>query len=228
MRKLAVSAAVSAAVVLTLPLAPSAAAAVLDFNYATTPLATSDQAGLGPLLPVGNGGWISQTYGDVAGLVDASYRYINTSGQAITSLQTYVSGYDELQYVAWTGSSGGGDRAQVELASVNGSIVSLNSFRLGSWASTSGRPESVRVFEIGNTTPIYTFNGAIGVNNLSNLFTLNLQSTSGFIIEWTSPWWTAIDDINSTAAPIPEPGTYGLMALGLLTVAAAAKRRGAR
>ncbi|MCE2915368.1 MAG: hypothetical protein LW768_07395, partial [Rubrivivax sp.] len=55
-------------------LAPSGHAGVLDFNYTQTQLVTSASNGLGPLLALGNGGWISQAYGDVAGLVDMSYR----------------------------------------------------------------------------------------------------------------------------------------------------------
>lgn len=177
-------------------------ATVLDFNYTTTQLATGDQFGNGALLPLGSSGYISQSYGDVAGVLDVSYRYFNSSNQYTSSLQTWATGYDELQYVAWTGSSAGGDRAEVELASVNGSIVTLNSFRLGSWSSV-GKEETVRVFEIGNNTPIIDFTGLIGVNNLSNLFNINASSTSGFLIEWTNPWWTAIDSVEHTVVPVP-------------------------
>jgi hypothetical protein len=177
-------------------------AAVLDFNYHTTQVATSDQFGVGPFTQLGSAGWISQNYGDVAGLLDVSYRYFNSSNQHVSSLQTWEFNYDELEYVAWTGSNGGGDRAEVELASVNGSLVMLNSFRLGSW-STVGKEETVRVFEIGNNTPILDFTGLIGVNNLSNLFNINASSTSGFLIEWTNPWWTAIDSVEHTVVPVP-------------------------
>ncbi|MDO9093097.1 MAG: PEP-CTERM sorting domain-containing protein [Rubrivivax sp.] len=38
--------------------------------------------------------------------------------------------------------------------------------------------------------------------------------------------WVAVD--NLVFAPVPEPGTYGLMALGLLAVVGAAQRRGKR
>lgn len=218
---------VSIAALLTLAaMAPVAHAAVLDFNYSTTPLATSDQFGMGALLPVGSPGWISQTYGDVAGLVDASYRYFNSSNNFVASLQTWQTGYDELVFVAWFGSQSGGDRAEVELASVGGSVVTLSSFSLGSWAGAAGKEETVTVREIGGGV-IFSQTLMLGVNNLSSSFAINASSTSGFIIGWTSPWWTAIDNINSSAAPapIPEPGSWALMALGLAAVGALARRR---
>jgi hypothetical protein len=181
-------------------------AAVLDFNYNTTQIATSNNFGNGPLLPLGSGsGYISQSYGDVAGVLDVSYRYFNTSNQHVSSLAPYPSGYDELVQVAWgpASTSLGGDRAEVELASVNGNLVTLTSFRLGAWSSGSGKQESVRVFELGNTTPIFDFTGPIGVNNQSNLFEINANSNSGFLIQWSSPWWHAIDNVEHTVVPVP-------------------------
>jgi len=208
-------------------LAVSAHAAVLDFDYTAQAITTVDAAGLGPLQPVGSGGWISQAYGDVAGLVDVSYRYIDAGGLPVSSLQTWATGYDELVYVAWFGSGSGGDRAQVELASVGGSVVTLNGFSLGSWEGPAPvRVETVRVYEIGQATPVYEFIGTIGAGNLSNTFTFGaLQSASGFVVEWTSPWWTAIDNLDSSAAAVPEPGTWALLGLGLACVVGAARRR---
>lgn len=208
-------------------LAGSAQAAVLDFDYTAQAMVSADSGGLGPLQPVGSAGWISQAYGDVAGLVDVSYRYIDPNGQAVSSLQTWYNGYDELTYTAWYGSSSGGDRAQVELASVGGSTVTLNGFSLGSWEGTgAGRVETVRVYEIGQASPVYERTGGIGANNLSNSFTFStLQSSRGFVVEWTSPWWTAIDNLDSSAAPVPEPGTWALLGLGLCGVLGAARRR---
>jgi hypothetical protein len=157
--------------------------------------------------------------------VDVTYSYFapgsNTSSM---TLQTYGGGYDDLTYVAWNGSSSGGDLAQVSLASVGGSQVTLDSFDLGVWSGGRGVPETVRVFEIGQPAPVFTQSFSEN-NNLHHTFSLGLQSTTGFVIEWTSPWWVAIDNINSTAAPIPEPGAWALMLAGLVAVGAAARRR---
>jgi hypothetical protein len=181
--------------------------------------------GLGPLLPLNAGGWISQGYGDVAGLVDVSYRYFNPNGRLLSSLQTWIGGYDDLQYTAWTGLQSGGDFAEVELKSVNGSKVTLNGFSLGSWSgSTSGKEETVIVREIGGGD-VFNQTLFIGVGNKANSFAINATSTTGFVIRWTSPWWTAIDNIDSTAAPIPEPATYALMLAGLAAVGLVARRR---
>jgi hypothetical protein len=135
-----------------------------------------------------------------------------------------VSGYDDLSYVAWRGLQSGGDRAQVSLASVGGSQVTLDSFDLGIWSGGRGVPETVTVYEIGQATPVFTQQFSEN-NNIARTFSLGLTSKSGFVIEWTSPWWVAIDNISSSAAPIPEPGTWALMLAGMLAVGAAVRRR---
>ncbi len=201
-----------------------AQAAVLDFDYGTQAITTGDQMGLGALNNVGQSGWFSQGYGDVAGLVDVTYSYFQPGASTpFSSLLSYTTGYDDLVRPAWYGTSSAGDRAQVSLASVGGSVITLDSFDLGIWSSGRGVPETVTVYEIGNATPVFT--QQFSDNGLRHSFSLGLQSTSGFVIEWTSPWWVAIDNISSSAAPIPEPGTWALMLAGMLAVGAAVRRR---
>lgn len=205
----------------------SSQASVLDFKYTTQQIATSNVFGLGPLLDAGQVGYISQSYGDQAG-VDVSFRYYNTSGVYTSSLYTWTSGYDDLPFAAWTGSNGGGDKAQVELASVGGSSVTLNSFRLGSWESAgAGRTETVKVYELGVAIPVYVFSGLIGVNNVSNLFSFsNLTSTSGYLIEWSAPWWTAISAVNYDVVPssVPVPSAVWLFGSALAGIVARSRR----
>jgi hypothetical protein len=112
--------------------AVSAQAAVLDFDYMTEAITTVASSGIGDLNPVGNGGWYSQPYGDVAGLVDVTYSYFAPgSSTAGSSLASCATGYDDLVQVAWSGSfQSVGDRAQVSLASVNGSQITLDNFDL--------------------------------------------------------------------------------------------------
>ena len=217
MRKTLVSAALLGAL--------STHAAVLDFDYTSQAITTSDSLGLGEIRPISSPGtYYSQTYGDVVGLVDVTYSYFapgsNTSSQ---TLQTYSTGYDDLVYVAWWGAPAANDRAQVRLASVNGSEVTLDSFDLGIWSSGRGVPETVTVYEIGQPTPVFT--QQFSENNQHHTFSLGLKSTSGFVIEWTSPWWVAIDNISSSAAPIPEPGSWALMLAGAFAVGPAIRRR---
>ncbi|WP_445372388.1 hypothetical protein ACH518_07040 [Methylomonas sp. HW2-6] len=196
---------------------PASQASVLDFDYTTKQVASAgnDPFGLGPLLPVGSVGPINQSYGDQAG-VDVSYRYYDNTGKHTSSLRTWPGGYDELPFAAWNGNQSGGDKAEVELAAVGGSSVTLNSFRLGSWAGTPGKTETVKVYELGVAVPVYEFTGLIGVGNVSNLFSFNsLTSSSGYRIEWTSPWWTGIGAVDYGVSAVPLPGAVWLFGSAL-------------
>jgi hypothetical protein len=53
-------------------------------------MTTPDSMGLGPVNPAGSAGaWISQPYGDVAGLVDVTYSYFEPDRDVSSStLQT--------------------------------------------------------------------------------------------------------------------------------------------
>ena len=68
----------------------SAQAAALDFDDRTQAMTTPDSMGLGPVNPAGSArAWISQPYGNVAGLVDVTYSYFEPDRDVSSStLQT--------------------------------------------------------------------------------------------------------------------------------------------
>lgn len=175
--------------------APLAPAAVLDFDAAAF-----NQPG----------------YGDVPGLLDLSHAY--HLGAASGPLQWWDTGYDELRGVAWGPQQAAGTVGRISLVALDPSRpVVLGSFQLGSWeASGQGRTETVTVTRLGENSPAFSFTGVIGAGNLATLFTPQLSSSTGLVIEWTNPWWTAIDNLDvNLAAPVPEPGAAALMLLGL-------------
>ncbi len=173
-------------------------AAVLDFSDAST---------------------FNQQYGDVPGLLDASYTY--HLGDTSAELSWWDTGYDELRGVAWGPQPAEGTIGRITLTALDPARpVLLASFQLGSWeGSGSGRFETVTVTRVGESSPAFSFIGDIGVGNLSTLFTPQLSSAAGLVIEWTNPWWTAIDNIDvNLASTVPEPGSHPLMLLGGLAL----------
>jgi hypothetical protein len=187
-----------ALLVTALALPIGASAVVLDFDESTS-LST-------------------QGYGDIPGLLDVSHAYQN--GATVNPLSWWGAGYDDLVGVAWGPQQAAGTIGRLTLAALDASqAVRLGSFQIGSWESSGvGRIETVTVTRIGEATPAFSFTGVIGADNRANTFAPGITSASGVVIEWTNPWWTAIDNVSTGfAAAVPEPGTALLMPLGLLT-----------
>lgn len=159
----------------------------------------------------------SAQYGDIPGVLDVGYSYLATSG-ATGLLGWWGAGYDELNGVAWSTVSAPGTLARISLTPLGGQqSVHLQSLQLGSWEVTgAGRTETLNIYRIGNPVPAFSFSGTIGRNNLSTLFSPDLTSSTGLLIEWTNPWWTAIDNVRfDLPSAVPEPGAVWLMLLGL-------------
>jgi len=171
------------------------------------------------LLDFNNASDFNQQYGDTPGLLDVSYTYHlgATSGE----LAWWDSGYDELRGVAWGPQQADGSTGRISLVALDPAHpVLLGSFQLGSWEGFgSGRVETVTVTRIGASSPAFSFTGDIGVGNLSTLFTPQLSSATGLVIEWTNPWWTAIDNVDvNLATAVPEPGAAALLLAGGLAL----------
>ena len=153
-------------------------------------------------------------YGDQPGVLDVHHR-VTHLGANIDGLQWWASGYDDLSGVAWSPNNSAGTLAHLDLRGLDGQPLRMDGFRLGSWAGAEGRLETVTVTAIGSSAPAWQFTGLIGVGNLANSFDVGLQSTTGFSITWTNPWWTAIDDIRFQTSAVPEPGASWLLLTGL-------------
>ena len=172
---------------------------------------------------------IQQSYGDVAGIVDVSYIDVLNSG---TSLLWWSTNYNDLVDVAFAG-GGDGDgqsHARIEIKSLNGQAVTLNSMDFGAWFDTT-RDTHIRVTAMGGGPDLFSYDGPIGGGATThNSFAPSVSSASGIWIDWYSTAYNVgIDNVNfsiaGTAAPVPEPETYAMMLAGLGLLGLAARRR---
>ncbi|WP_294987254.1 FxDxF family PEP-CTERM protein [Sulfuritalea sp.] len=172
---------------------------------------------------------IQQSYGDVAGIVDVSYIDVLHPGN---SLLWWSTDYNDLVDVAFAngGDGDGQSHGRIEIKSLNGQAVTLNSMDFGAWPDAT-RNTHIRVTAMGGGPNLFSYDGAIGIGATThNSFAPSVSSANGVWIDWYSTAYNVgIDNVNfsigGNIAPVPEPETYAMMLAGLGLLGFAARRR---
>lgn len=192
----------------------SSHAAVLDFSGDICAAAAD---GTGPMIACVNGGNINQAYGDTAA-VNVQF----ADQPATQSMVFWNSGYSTLTKIAYSAS---GATPEITLTALGGNLLTLSSFDLGSWLNT---PRGSRLQVIDMATNVSLINtGPFNTGGLLvNSFTVNATSAVGFKINFgPDSFYVGIDNVVYSTSPVPELGTWALMAAGLAALAVKGRRR---
>jgi hypothetical protein len=177
--------------------------------------------GVGAFISCGNGGFVNQAHGDVAGQVDVSY--LDVDSATGDTLRWWASGYNTLPSALWASGNDDNSFARITLTPAAGQAITLEGLDLGSYNAPT-RPTTLRIFALGGATTI--FNGSVGSAAGPTHFTPMLSSSTGIVIEWeNSAYNVGINNISYSLAPVPEPETYALLLGGLAVVGWLARRR---
>ena len=210
--------------------AVSAQATTLDFGNGPTPPSICNEVGTDGTAPVTActaGRFVSQSYGDIDGVVDLSY----ASPQATvpTSLKWWDTLYNNLYGVLYAGVGGdSGSLARIEIkALAPDAVVTLSALDLGAYNQTTLNT-TVQVFAIGGGAPLFSFSGPVGNGPVSaTTLSVDVSAVGGLWLEWgDSAFNVGIDNIQYSVSSVPEPAPASLLlAGGLLGLRALHRRR---
>lgn len=184
----------------TLLASQPAMAATLDFSGFTT------------------GDPIPQTYGDISGVVNVAYRDLEGFGNSAetspnSTVVTWGDGYSGLSNVAY-----GFGHSEIAFQALNGSIVSLLGFQLGSWPNVD-RSSQVKIYNFDYSELLYDSGLVTVLGSQPYTFNFNFNRTDGFRLQFgPDSYNVGIDNVqySATATPVPTPALLpGLVGLGL-------------
>jgi hypothetical protein len=175
----------------------------------------------------GNYGGISQSYGDVAGIVNMSYESVDSGG---TSLLYFGSGYSELQGVVFALGSATNSHGRITLNAAPGQTISLLGFDLGAWRypSDTSRFTTLSV-KNGNSSQDYAQALEVSTTTSSHIGTTYFGAAGAgqtVTLEWKNDAFNVgLDNLHFSVTQVPEPETYALLLAGLGLLGAATRKK---
>ena len=172
------------------------------------------------------GGWIvavdvEETRLSLARSLGAAHAVLGADAPAVIAGITEGAGADVVLDLV-------GSQATIDLRPLAGDSVELQGFDLGAYPDAS-RGTTVTVRDLVTDAVLFSFNGNVGTlpANQATHFTLaGVSSANGLRIQWQdSAYNVGIDNINFSVGAVPEPGTWAMLAAGLLGLGAVARRR---
>lgn len=201
--------------------ANGAQAAVLDFN--TGSCAST----------CGDGTQIDQGFGDIAGVLDVSYRSLSGAGASSVDyefLYYWQGNYGDLQGVAWGGQNDAVGVAEITFSLLqSGQSISLDSLFTAGWPNVD-RSTDFRVYDLGYNL-VYS-SGSVTAPGQGHLtISPNITVNDGLRLQWGPSGYNAgVDQVNFTiggavTGGVPEPSAWALLILGFGLMGAAMRRR---
>jgi hypothetical protein len=199
-----------------------AQADVIDFNPAD-PVCNNSSTGNGGIVACGDYGYIAQSYGDVAGVLDVQYSAPRIEDR---TLRWWDANYNNLGGVAWADNNDPDSKGRIDLVPLNGQGVMLTHFDLGAYPNTS-RSTTLTITAIGGPVLYGPTTGNVGglPGNLPSSFDGAWYGANGIRIEWQdSAYNVGIDNITyQMAVAVPEPAAFMMMAVGLVCLGGIAR-----
>lgn len=197
---------------------------LLDFGTDSPPICSNYFDGSDSGVACSNWSRLGQSYGDVAGEVDVGYVSLNDTPGA--SLMWWSTGYNDLYSVVFAAGGDGSSHGIIALKPLAGQSVTLTGFDVGAY-SYNTLDTHIRVYEIGNPTALFSYDGPVGSGATTHWsFSGSLSSATGLQIDWyNSAYNVGVDNVAFSIGVVPEPSTSALMLAGLVFAGAAARRR---
>lgn len=205
---------------------PASATTVLTFD--------GNICGVSGTLACGNGSRIGQSYGDMAGVVDVSYRSITVSTGSTYEdfLKHWGAGYGDLTDAVWGGADSANYVSEIVFTPMAGYEVALIGFDAACYQNrASCRTFNYDIESLGGAT---IAGGSVSANwpSHASLAINSAYFTDGIVLQWGPDSYDAgvsniAFDVRKIVAPggVPEPASWALLLAGFGMTGAAMRRR---
>lgn len=180
---------------------------------------------------------ISNSYGDLPGLLNVSY----VSGLKGTSPSTgpvyyWDTGYGTLNHVATGGDPSGGGYGSIIFDVTGATSVTLKSFDIANYAGARSGSTSLWTLKDFLTGTVYDSGSFSGTDLTTQSISLNggtgYTSAQGFVLEWLNDAeytsYIGVDNVQysvTSASAVPEASNLAMLLAGLGVVGAVSRRR---